>query len=413
MGILGALSVAVAAGMMALGEDKSGTGILLSVYAVLVYLVFLRKNGLEKTNTLFLYVILATIPFPYLIQFQGKDALTVTTVLILFHCASQCAKSVTTRFSLQSSPRSSGWWLAAAIAASFTATLAANPYFMAQSIRHYLAHISGILLFFIIIRTLDTRSKLARACKVVLAVLVLQALGAVFQQKAPGMVRFLDVFGTRTDQVQGLVIDGINRSTGTVWDYELLAEMFLAGSIIAIYLVFETGSYLYIGGLLAILAGMLFTKTRSDIMLFVAAFVLIFVFLKIFRKDPGGIMARIAIVTVACAAGMLAVFPEQASELIGRLQTFFSYHAPISAEAINRKEVWANALTLLRHPALLGKGLFNVEMQYSWAGSFHSLYMTLLYKVGYLGLCLHVLFWAALLKAALARLTARPIAGSW
>lgn len=411
MGIIAGLII-LAAGSLLVADNRTALGLLAALFCGLVYLAAVLKMGQERTNKIFLYLIIASIPFPYLVQFQGKDAATVTTLLILvvFFCGMFRMLANRQWADLKADSLAV---LPMLMAVSFTVTTALNRNFLGPSIRYYLANITGVLMYMSIMHTFRKKQDILTAAKVILAVLAVQAAFAFLQLRFPALAAQLNIFGTRVGTPEAMFVEGIDRATGTMWDYELLAEWFLIGTLLCFYLVFETRKLLYGLFLLVNLAGMVFTKTRSSMLLFAISCLVIAGLLKLFKKDDENTALKLCGMTLACLAGVMLVFPSQIGDLALRLKEYFFSKDMASAHAINRDYVWFMALSLLRRPTLFGAGLYNVESVYALLMSFHSLYLTLLYKVGLAGLAVHALFWLALFRQALRTLLGRRQSAQW
>jgi hypothetical protein len=157
-----------------------------------------------------------------------------------------------------------------------------------------------------------------------------------------------------------------------------------------------------------LLSGILFTKTRSDILILSFLFLVVYLSLKLFKKDYKNTIFNIFAFLALTAGLFFVVFPSHISDLAQRLSGFFGSKYLVSAEAINRENVWDTADYFLKNLKFFGNGLFEIKSLSFSAGSFHSLYLTLLFKIGILGLFLHMVFWAAIIiRSGLVLLTNR------
>jgi hypothetical protein len=409
--IMGAIAIFL--GKLFLGEEKTSMGILAYGYAALIYWAAVVRIGNEKASRLFLYVLIASIPFPFLVQFQGKDAATVTTLLILSLAALIAAGRLVNKDEKHRVIPGMYWYLPLCIGACFTLSVVLNPQVLGQSIRYYVANISGILIYLAIMLFVHTRKHVVAIVNIILAALLIQCAFSFIQLKFPHVAEMLNIFGTRVGTHEAMFVEGMERVTGTIGDYELLAQWFLIGGILSFYMIFETRKYLYCAPLLANMAGMVLTKTRSGMILFTVSFIFIFIIIKIFNKDRRSIANNVAVIMIAGVCLMAVFLSSQAQEAITRIKIFMSYRDIFSPEAINRDAVWKGAESLLRQPTLFGNGLFNVETKFISSTSFHSLYFTLLYKVGLVGFVFHAAFWLFLFNQALRFLRRTRNSRSW
>lgn len=248
--------------MISVGS-KTSLGIAIAIFFVLIYAVSVSKSGLVTGSKYLLYIVILTIPFPYLFQVAGKDAMTITTLMIyvlftiilliyLLH-----EKKLFIKLRIE-------FIMPVLIFVNLSLSLMLNPLVLGQSFRHYVASTSGILLYFIILAIVKKQSDIINIIKIIVLLLIIQAGVCVMELKFPNMINyFVSLFQPRVFIPAVYVSDGFLRATGTIWDYELLAEWFLIGSILSMFLVYETGKFRYYLAMLCCIAGIIFTKTRS------------------------------------------------------------------------------------------------------------------------------------------------------
>ena len=97
---------------------------------------------------------------------------------------------------------------------------------------------------------------------------------------------------------------------------------------------------------------------------------------------------------------LFVFFSEQAEPFVRRLEAYFQSSHLFTSEAINREDVWKSASHFLKKPTIFGKGLYNIKSISYWFVFFHSLYLTILYKLGIFGLVIHSVFWIKMLHAS-------------
>ncbi len=405
--------IAVLLGFLTLSGSKTALGIVGLIFLFLLLGAVIFKVGLKKIDKYILYFIVASIPFPYLLQFLGRDALTVTTIMIYFLSMVMILRYLSWREGLALKPRFA-FILPALIFVSLTASLIINPYFIGQSIKYYIANISGILLYFIVLSAIENDSDLTAVIKIILFTLVLESGIVLLVYKFPAMEKYLEIFNPRVPMADFSAREEINRSVGTIWDYELLAEWFLVGGMLSIGFFYNFKKYIYVFSLFCCLAGIIFTVTRSAFFLFIVGFVLIFTLVNILRRGSGWDTVKIVLLVFLSGIILFWIFPEQIGSLTKRLEIYFHHSNLLSPEAINRGELWKDAFrNFLREPTIFGKGIYNVDSLYYSARSFHSLYLTMLYKIGILGLLIHSVFWFKMLYESWRILTAKKKRGNW
>ncbi|MBU4312579.1 MAG: O-antigen ligase family protein [Candidatus Omnitrophica bacterium] len=405
--------IAIILGLLTLSGSRTAFGIISLIFLALLLGGMVYRFGLEKIDKYMLYFVVLSIPFPYLLQFSGRDALTVTTIMIYFLFIITILRHLFERKSLTMEPKFI-FILPILIFTSMTVSLILNPSFMGQSIRYYIANISGILLYFIILATIRDHSDVRTVIKVILFTLVVQSGIVLLVYKFPTATEYLAVFSPRVPVSEVSVYEGMHRSIGTVWDYELLAEWFLVGSILSIGLFYHFKKNVYIFSLFCCLAGIIFTVTRSAFFLLIFGLALILTLVNILKKDSKWSTIKIVLLLFLTCIILFGVFPKQIDSLTRRLEVYFRYSDLLSPEAINRGKIWQDAFRIfLREPTIFGKGLYNVSSLYYSADSFHSLYLTILYKIGILGLLIHLAFWLKMLFESWRILVAKNKNDNW
>jgi len=388
-------------GRLCLGSDKTSFVMIGMILCSLFYIGLLASKGIINANKIILYFVVASVPFPFLMQFMGRDALTITTFLIYFVFFTII---LTKAFNREIYHFESGFVfkIPILIGVVLTLSLILNPIILEQSVRVYVANISGILLFFIIMLVIKENSEIVKIIQIILISLIAQCVITFLQNKYHGVANLLiGPFETRTGFGVSQIVEGINRATGTIWDYELLGEWFLIGSILSIGLIFQKQRYLYILPLFCCVIGMFFTKTRSALMLFFAAFIFISLLLSCFKKNQGAKSQKIALIIAIGLILAILIFRSQMTGSLLRLKQYFQSGNLISAQSINRQDVWSNAARIvLSKPTLFGSGLFNIDSPTVGGSSFHSLYWTLLFKVGIIGFSFYIIFWLKMLRRA-------------
>ncbi len=395
--------IAIILSLLILNGSKIAFGIIILIFLAFILGGLIFKVGVKEIDKYILYFIIVSIPFPYLLQFLGRDALTVTTIMIYFLFIIMALHYLFERKGLILEPKFI-FILPVLIFGSLTISIILNPYFISQSIKYYIANVSGILLYFIVLATIKKDSDVTMVIKIVIFTLVLESGIILLVWKFPVVKECLKPFTTREISIDSLaaaqnyMARGIIRFTGTIWDYELLAEWFLVGSILSIGLFYKFKKNIYIFSLFCCLTGIIFTITRSVFFLLILGLVLIFALINILKKDNNRSIIRIILLLFLSGIILFKAFPKQIQSFAGRLEDYFQQPDLFSLEAINRKAIWEDVLyNFLKKPTIFGKGLYNVEMLYYSAGSFHSLYLTILYKIGILGLTIHSIFWLKML----------------
>jgi len=394
---------------------KTNIGIVVVLFMGLLLIAITFRVGVEKASKYILYIIVVTIPFPYIMRIAGRDALSITTLLIfLAFFVIQLDRLLINKRPVKIRFENI---LLQLLLFSFTISLLLNhSIFFEQSLRVYTTDCSGILLFFIIIESIKKKSDVILIIKILLFMLFLQAVISLVQVKLPGSSNYLALFGRGSSVVAAELRGGHLRATGTIWDYELLAEWFLIGAILSLALIYETRKLFFSITMFSSIAGIVFTKTRSDVFLLSFAFILIFILIKVFKKDYNHISLKIIILLILGMGIFSFLFKGQVGGVLQRLEIFAESEDLISVDAMNRGSAWSTALEFVKRPKIFGNGLYRVQSLDSYtgpSGGFHSLYFNLLYQIGIFGLITYIMFWVVLLKKALNALIKIPKNENW
>ncbi len=389
-------------GLSLIWADKTGLGVLLFSLVFLIYISAIFKNSFQKANSYFLYFIIFTIPMPFILKFKGKDAITLTTLLIIVLFAIAIIANYRRGIRIIRGSKIF-YFVPLAIMANMIASFALNPFPLESSIRFLVANISGIILYFLILDFIKKQKDFLIIIDVLLCSLMIQSGICFLQLKYPELARTIILpFATRIDTGYAASVEGIVRGGGTIGDYELLAEILLIGAILSLGLIYRTRKYVYFVPLLFCLGGIIFTKTRSSIMVLVICFLLAYLFILLSRKDYKNTSIKTAGLILFCFFVLYMLFPQEIGYFVTRLDSYFRSSNLISAKAIHRDQLWQQATNqFLQRPSLLGSGMYDISAYRVSGGYFHSLYLSILYTLGIIGLALHVVLWLSMFKRSL------------
>lgn len=405
--------IACAIGLLLINVNKTNLVIIGVFFVVLFFSITIFKRNFPFMLKAMLYFIIISIPFPLLLQMLGKDAITLTTIVIFFLLFSFLMFGSFNKTFIDA-PDKILALCPLLLIICFTLTIFFNPGFLGQSFRHYVGNLSGIFLFFLVLAALKTKEEVILSIKLILWVLLIQSLVAFLQLKFPGLAELIVApFRTRTFYGEAPVVEGILRSTGTMWDYELLAEWFLMGIILSLALVYELQEKKYLFFTIANLSGIVFTKTRSDLILFPV--ILILVFLLTLKKERRALSLKVLFIIGLLVLLTSFFILSEIKLFYERLLPYFSSTHLLSPEALNRKEAWNEGVHgFLARPTLFGNGFYDItSLNIHTFGSFHSLYLTILYKMGVITFLVYLAFWWRMLYLGCDRLFLKRKISNW
>jgi hypothetical protein len=404
----------VTLGYLIFWGTKTAWALLFSVLALLAYFIVTAKTNLETANTFLMYLAVFSIPAPFLLKFAGKDAFTLTTAMIYIVFLLLLITNLRDGRKIIEGPVIL-YAIPALIFLNMSLSFALNPNPIESSIRYYVANVSGLALYFVVLSVVKKEGQVNIIVKIILASLILQAGVAFLQLRAPELAkRLMMPFGIRIAKGYAPLAERVVRANGIVGDYELLAEMFFIGAILSLGLIYQTKKYSYAFPLFCCMGGIVFTKTRSSFILLVLAFAFIYLVLLLAKKDTEKTALKTVLLILGGGVLISILFSQHFGFFLQRLQAYFQSSRLISPEAFNRREVWQQALNVfLKKPSLFGMGMYDIGSLYVWVQPFHSLYMTLLYKMGFAGLLLHGVFWVALFRSSYLALRKQSFLKYW
>ncbi|MEO0095243.1 MAG: O-antigen ligase family protein [candidate division WOR-3 bacterium] len=342
---------------------------------------------LYKINRLYaLCFVVFTIPLPIHLRYLERDAMTITTLLILILFLIELIKGHI-EF-VRCGKATLIFALLFVVVNSVTLFFNLKGDELLFNLRHYLSFLSSIMLYFLVISTINNKDEFNKILLLIGASLIIQVFVLIL---ASFQIRpsFFNIFTTRI----GEFITRETRPGGIIDDYELIAEWF------AVYIPFTFWLF-YISQkksfsiilIFMLLLGMMITRTRGA--LFSLAFGIIIFFICFPSKN---ILQRIkfifSVLALICTSLIIikAVFPAFYEVTILRiLQTFQLYAGGSSFdEIVNRQIIWQLFFDNYFTFNLLGSGRISPT---SIRGYFHSLYFTLYYQTGLLGIISFGLF---------------------
>lgn len=408
--IIIAISLSLFVSILLLFGNKTSYGIIFSVFFSIIYFILVLRLKVKNVTKYTLYFVIFTLPFPYFIKFGGNDALTINTLLIYFAFTIVVINNMvnkTSFFKLEYE-----FLLPAFMLFGFTMALLCNLNFLGQSIRHYISHCSGIVLYFVLLATVKNYSEVFLIIKIILFTLILQAAISLLQIEWPGIVSFFNIFRRGELEVGAAFQHDSIRAMGTFGEYELIAEWFLIGAILSLALIYETQQKKYFFPLFCCLAGIVFTKSRTPLGLFFITFFMVSFLFLLHKTDKRIITIKLNFVLIFLCGLIFVFFRGHVDQLIGRIEQFSESIHSKDLTIIHRDVAWGTAFQAIKRPTIFGRGFSNIENYFN-LHSFHSLYLTIIFRFGVFGLIMHLLFWFIMFKNAWRLILGRVKVHNW
>ncbi len=360
-----------------------------------------------------LYVVVFSIPFPIYITFQGKDAATITTIVIVILFLFWLSKLVVTRRSL---------WVARDkiflpilfLALIYIVSFTKVPSSLAgPAIRRLVQNLSSLMLFSLLVYHIRDSKTLLNLIHILSTFVFLQALVAIFQVFAADRLSFLQIFAPRTRIVGAWEMKILGeyafRARGTIGDYELLAEWFALTIPFQLFVIGYYRKYRlpYIIFLLFSTIGLLLTLTRGAVICLGIGVVFFYILLMRSQWSNRLRVVKLLMLSLFSLGAIWFIFP--------RFISFFAYRysmikmrglsIALFFDAIGRGALWRRHLPFIKDLTIFGHGTYPlVYLGLRGIGSMHSLYLTLLYQIGIAGLFVFLWFIVILFKRLMSTL---------
>jgi hypothetical protein len=361
----------------------------------------------------FLAMVIVLLGFPVYVQVSGRDAGTVSTFIIL----SAYTSALIGKRLRPEVPILLPSVLLLGIYAIGSMSLADD--MLAKSLRQLLGLATAMMLMHLTLVQVKTEPHLSALITSLLAMLALQVGVSLLQLYFPDAAyTVLTIFATREGPAGATIQGWIFRATGAMGDYELLAEWLAVGIILAVGLLYSPGRFsrvLVLFLLIVFAAGILSTGTRGGAVAAATGLVCMFVILG--RRSPKSVV-RLALtmpllVAFVSALSML-LLPGLVSQLADRFasssldsglfETALDGGLDLNTVAsILNRGFWVNLPSFVTDPHLMPYGFYSLEYseyyQMIGATSLHSLWLTIWFQGGIVGIVVWIWMGLAVLRS--------------
>lgn len=349
---------------------------IITFISILILGVLYNKEKIKA-----FYFVVFTIPFPVYIQFMGRDAITLTTLLIFVLFFIDILSNKNTKKTIPSILKILLFFI-------FSNTMISSLFvFRIEQIRYLLGFASGILLFYLAIKLITDKQKFKTFIEILAIGVVINIFISILQILNINFT-FFDFFATRNSAELSFIYSKLSylRPAGFVRDYELFSEWIVLLFPWVFVLYQETKKKWILFLLIMLPIGTIITVTRSSLILFIISLVLLVVLIRrVNQKGKFGFI--LALVLIVCISFFTVdfFFPEYIRIFNDRIISINYDNMSDIGLIINREGRWEAFYS--HKVTLLGYGELS-----DWSGFFHSLYYTIIYKDGLIGIILFSLF---------------------
>ncbi len=258
--------------------------------------------------------------------------------------------------------------------------------------RYYLIFLSGLLIFLLIIKFNEAEEKVKfifseKFLNVIFLLVIIQIIIGTIIYFIPEIGKIFSIFTPRSlEGIEAVVTDrNVLRLKSLIAGPEGMGELIAVLSPLVLYKYFKTSKLIYLITMFLFMFCQVLTGTRSTTLLCIFGIMVTlsyYVKTKNFAKIIIFFGCLIIFVLISCV-----IFTHIYSDLFYRftllqnnLQRGYGF-----AAAINRDTVWLDALTNIKKTTLLGTGFLPPHYYLGTEGNFHNLYLTVIFRMGWLG----------------------------
>jgi O-antigen ligase len=358
----------------------------------------LKLNHLTR-----ILIIIPACYFPLALTFAGKDALSVSTLLILLFAVVFMVQKIRNH---QSIGGITNCMVFSLMALAMISTLSVSPRaLMGPAVRSFTYFLSSLALFLYIsnlnFENNDQKNDFTeKYLSITLFMVCIQIIISFLIYKIPDLKVIFNIF-TYPGETESLHFEGnygLIRAKSLVFAPETFGEFIAVLSPIALYKIFYRNSFLYSIVFFILCLGVLFSATRSGIILLILATIVTSVYnIKKIRFSA----LFLILFTIIGFGFFLAYHPDFTSSILtrfGESYDTFNRSGDI-ASSINRSGIW-NLDYVVENINLLGHGLMPPFLYGEVDFHFHNIFLTILFQLGIIGF----IFFFALLLMILQRI---------
>jgi hypothetical protein len=334
--------------------------------------------------------VVLTIATPISVPLLGKDGGTATTFLIFLAVAVTFVDVALGRLRLTFQAAEVGIYVLVLV--GFASLVTKPPESLLNAFRFYYIFLSGLMLFLLVVksapREADERcayvGRLVDVLIVIATSQVIIGLLVYFIPSTGGLFAFF--LPSNEEELAARVTDeSIRRLATLISGPEPTGEMLAVLAPLVLHKYFQGAGAVYLWTYLAMAGAEVLTATRSTSVLFALGSLAV-----VYAHSARIRSSRVLRLLLAAGAGgflILLVRPDFADALLARFAGTRLATESVGelGTSLNRGTVWAEGVTRLQDLPPFGHGFARVLRDDGTVAQFHSLYLTSLYQLGWLG----------------------------
>lgn len=372
-------------------QDKSKYALVI----IFTPLVFFLYDVLTLRRSIYLITIL--IFFPIYLQFLGRDAInTATLAIILLFCFHILKRIADKQRSLVD--RSFLLVFSILLFCGIASTMnVLDPIFLGKSFRAFVFFTASIMLFLLVmqIEFKDEEDKcgfIKNIMELIILLIALQIFIGILSYYKPEISTLFNIFLTREKTgIEFEDVGNVVRFRSIILNPEITGEIVAVLMSFGLYSLFNENKKRYIFYIVVLTLGLIFSVTRSGLILYFASILLYFIYFNVgFAKK-----FKLLLIILSIASFFIFLFPSLLDPFFIRLKEtsrLIQEDADFT-KIINRYSTFTKGLSYLGSTlSFLGNGLVSPSVYRAFELHFHNLLFTIIFQYGILGAIFYFYF---------------------
>lgn len=370
-------------------KSKSAFAIMLTPLLFLLYEVLTLKRSI--------YLLTVLIFFPVYLQFLGRDAIdTASLAISVLFCFHILRKIVNKQLLLAN--KSFLFVFSILLFCGIVSTMnVLDPIFLGKSFRALVFLTASILLFLLIMQIdfkdeIDKTKFIHNIMELIIVLMAIQIFIGTLIYYIPDTGRLFKIFLTREKTgIEFEAIKNVVRFRSIILNPEITGEIVAVLMPFGLYSLFNENKKRYIFYIVVLTLGLIFSVTRSGLILYFASILLYFIYFNVgFAKK-----FKLLLIILSIASFFIFLFPSLLDPFFIRLKetSRLMQEGADFTRIINRHSTFTGGLSYLGSTlSFLGNGLVSPSVYRVFELHFHNLFFTIIFQYGILGAIFYFYF---------------------